>query len=169
MKKTVNCQLSIVNCHPGFTLVEIILYMTLVSIFILVLTDIFAAILNVRTESEATSSVEQDARFILARFAYDINRASAIPTPANLGDSNPTLTFTAGSTYTYAISGIDLQLNGTSLNSSETKVSSLSFKKMGNSGSGNKETISIQFTLTSKTQRPSGPQTKTFNTTIGRR
>lgn len=156
----------------GFTLVEFLLYMALLSIFLLTLTDLFTAILNVRLESEATSTVEQDGRFILARLAYDIPQASSITTPLSLGSTASTLQMTiSATTYTYALSGSDLNLTiGAStnkLNGSETSISGLSFKKLGNAGG--KETISIQFTLSSKTQRPSGPEIRTFTTTIGRR
>lgn len=152
----------------GFTLVEIILYMALVTIFTLTLTDIFVAILDVKTESEATSAVEQDGRFILARLAYDINRATTITNPLNLGDSTSSLTITVSvDTYDYSLNNGNLQINSNNLNSSETSISNLQFTKMGNIGG--KETISVQFTITSKTQRPSGPETRNFNTTIGRR
>ena len=160
MRKTVNCQ-------PGFSLVEIILYIALVSIFILVLTDIFSAILNTKTESEATSAVEQDSRFILARLNYDIYRANSITNPASPGQTSIGTLTIASPSLTYSLSNDNLTLNGTNINSSETIISNLSFKKMGNLGG--RETITVMFTITSKTQRPSGPETKTFKTTIGRR
>jgi len=175
--KIKNLKLKINN---GFTLVEIILYMTLVSIFILTLTDIFTAILDVKTESEATSSVEQDGRFILARMAYDIHGIPAnwtVNPPNALGDTSNSLRWILTSpccfSATYSLNNGNLQLAypagfGTyNLNSSETTVSNLSFTKRGNTGG--KETITAQFTITSKTQRPQGPETRTFNTTIERR
>lgn len=157
--------------QKGFTLVEIILYMALLSIFLIVLTDIFVSILDVRRESEATSAVEQDGRYILNRFMYDIPRASSVTTPASLGGSGSTLAIVIGGTnYTYSLSGGNLQLNdGTinNLNSSGTSLSDISFQRIGNSGG--KDTIKIQFTLTSVTTRPKGSEVRTFQTTVGRR
>ena len=158
--------------RPGVTLVELLIYMALVAIFLITLTDIFASILNVRTESEATSSVDEDSRFILARLNYDINRAQSITTPASLGNSTPNLVIViSGINYTYSLNTNNLELinnlGTNNLNSSETQVSGLSFQKIGNAGG--KDTVKIQFTITSKTQRPAGPETKTFNTTVGRR
>ena len=169
-------QLELRNSSKGFTLIEIILYMALLSIFLLTLTDIFVSILDVQLESDATSAVEQDGRFLLSRLAYDINRANAITTPGAIGSSSNSLEMTiAADTYTYTLSGSDLQLTvnfGTlnNLNGSETAVSNLSFQKIANSAVvGTKETIKINFTISSVTQRTQGPEVRNFQTTIGRR
>ena len=161
--------------RPGVTLVELLLYMSLVSIFIVTLTDIFASILNVRTESEATSAVEVDGRFILARLNYDISRASTIITPSPIGATSPSLSMDIGGvTYTYSLSASNLQLvnnlDTNNINGSETIISALSFQRIANASiPGTKDTIRVQLTLDSKTQRPSGPEVRTFTTTIGRR
>lgn len=164
------CQMA--NIKKGFTLVELLLYMGLLAIFLVVLTEIFVTIMEVRLESEATSSVEQDGRFMVSRFAYDISRASAITTPANLGDTTSLLVMTVGGdTFRYAVSGGNLELtnaNGTdNLNSSQSTISNQSFQKIGNSGGA--ETIKILFTVSSITQRAGGAETKMFETTVGRR
>ena len=160
----------------GFTLIEIIIYMALLSIFLLTLTDIFVSILDVQLESDATSAVEQDGRFLLSRLAYDINRASAITTPGAIGSSSNTLVMTIGTdTYTYLLSGNNFQLRvnaGTpdNLNSSESAISSPTFQKIANSAvGGTKETIRINFTVSSVTQRTQGPEVRNFQTTVGRR
>ncbi len=158
--------------QAGFTLVEIILYMALVAIFIITLTDIFVSILDIRTESEATSAVEQDGRFILSRLHYDIPRSTSIINPANLGDTSDTLELDIeGITHTYSLVTNNLELeDGTgtfNVNSSEATVSVINFQKIGNVGG--KETIRIQFDIESVTQRPSGPETRSFTTTVGRR
>lgn len=162
----------ILNLSKGFTIVELLIYMGLLSIFLLVLTDIFTSILEVRTESEAVSSVEQDGRFLLARFSYDINRASSITTPLAVGDiSNNLVMVIAGVSYSYNLNSGNLQITnnlGTdNLNSSESNITNLSFQKLGNTGG--KETIKMQFTVNSNTQRNKGYENRTFQTTIGRR
>lgn len=163
---------NILSTRGGFTLVEIILYMALLGIFLITLTDIFKSIIDIQLENQSTSSVEQDGRYILARLAYDINRASSITTPSAAGESGSTLSFSKGSSvYFYFISANNLRLQtffpltSANLNSSETKVSNLSFQRIGNAGG--KDTLRIQFTLESTTERTAGSETRNFTTTIG--
>ncbi len=156
----------------GFSLVELIIVMGLMTIFMVVLTDIVVAVSNVQTESEATSSVSEDGRFILARLSYDIQRANSITTPASLGGTSVSLAIVIGGvTQTYALSGGNLQLTnnlGTSnLNGSETTISALSFTRRGNIGG--KDTITLSFTVTSQVLQNSGAEVKTYTTTVGRR
>ena len=160
------------KAQKGFTLVELIIYMGLLSIFLFILSQMFAAILDIRTESESISAVEQDGRFIMTRLSYDINRSSSVTTPASLGSSGSSLVLVIGGVnYTYAVSGGNLQLTnnlGTNnLNSSESTISSPTFQRVGNSGG--KDTVKIQFTVNSVAQRDKGVETKTFYITGGRR
>ncbi|OGD86748.1 hypothetical protein A2164_01595 [Candidatus Curtissbacteria bacterium RBG_13_35_7] len=161
--------------QKGFTLVEILLYMGLLAILLVVLTEILVSILAVKTESEATSSVEQDSRFILSRMAYDISRATEINTPPQIGQTRSNLRMTVGGVpYEYAENGGNFQLindlGTNNLNSSETTISNPSFQRIANTAvPDTKDTIKIQFTITSKTTRSQGPETKTFTTTVGRR
>lgn len=158
--------------QAGLTLVELVMVMGLMSIFMLVLTDIVSAALNVQTSSETVSSVAQDGRYILARFDYDIQQATSITTPAALGANGATLALVIGGvTNTYSIVGGDLQLvngAGTSiLNGSDTTISAINFHRLGNAGG--KDTIRVTFTVTSKVVAKSGAETRTFTTTLGRR
>lgn len=178
MKKVHSTQFTVHSYRKsgaGFTLIEIIIYMALLSIFLLTLTDIFTSILDVQLESDATSAVEQDGRFLLSRFSYDINRASSITIPSAIGSSSNSLSIVIGGiTYTYALGGSNLGLTnnlGTSnLNGSDTAISGLTFQKIANSTiAGTKETIKINFTISSITQRTQGPEIRNFQTTVGRR
>ena len=161
--------------YRGFTLVEILLYMGLLAILLVVLTEILVSILAVKIESEATSSVEQDSRFILSRMVYDISRATDISFPPQIGQTRSNLKMTVGGfLYEYAENGGNLQLindlGTNNLNSSETTISNPSFQRIANTAvPDTKDTIKIQFTITSKTTRSQGPETKTFTTTVGRR
>lgn len=158
--------------QQGFTLIELIIVMGVTTILLVMMTDVFASLAKVRTESEATSAVAQDGRFILARLEYDILRASSVTTPALLGNSGNTLALVIGGvTYTYSVSGNNFQmvnnLGPDNLNGSETNISSFSVQKIGNSGG--KETIKISITVTSKAVQSSGSESKTYTTTVGRR
>ncbi len=156
----------------GFTLIELSLYMSLLSILLLVLATIFTQILDVRLESESGSSVSSDERFIISRFAYDIGRADNVAIPTVLGDNTTTLQLTINSVnYTYNLNSTNLVLTDAigmeKLNSFGTRVSNLTFKRLGNLNG--KHTIQIHFTLTSTVSRTSGPEVKNSQTTIGLR
>ena len=180
MKKLIsNIKLKISDAN-GFTLVELLVFMGIFSILIVVLTQIFLSALNVQLETQATSSVQQDGRYILARLAYDINRAKNITEPATPGTSSHQLQLTiGGSNYKYAAIGNLLRLTvdtdtPVQLNSFQTTISNISdlnFKRVG-AGSTNgttKDSIQINFTLTSSSKSQSGAEVKTFQTAAGLR
>ena len=159
--------------RTGFTLIELLIYMGILSILLAALSQIFGSIIDSQLESEATSSVQQDGRFIFSRLAYDINRAqdsAGIIQPASLGATSTALQLNIdGVSYTYSLNGGNLELAEgavtNALNSSETTVSNLSFTRLGNSGG--KNTVQIEYTVTSKIIQPKGLETKDFQTTIG--
>jgi prepilin-type N-terminal cleavage/methylation domain-containing protein len=158
--------------QAGFTLVELLLVMALFAMLLTVLTDMFASIMNIQTESKANSSISEDGRFILSRLSYDVQRASSVTTPASLGTSGSTLAVVIdGVTYSYALASGNVQLTnnqGTNnLNSSESTVSALTFQRLGNVSG--KDTVRISFTLTSEANPKQGKQVETFTTTVGRR
>lgn len=158
--------------ESGFTLVESLIYMALLSILLVILSQIFVSMLENQASSEAKSSTETDGRFILTRLIYDINRATSIVTPAELGQSSSILGLTIDSqSFTYAITSGDLQLATTAstdnLNSNLVTVSDLSFKKTGYNGG--KDTVQIQFTVTSIGTVNGINESKTFQTTLGTR
>lgn len=172
------------NSKFAFTLVELLVFMGLFAILIVVLTQILVSALNVQLESQATSSVQQDGRYILARLTYDVNRAtknigqlSAIIEPASAGTQSDKLQLTInGSTYKYATaSGNILNLTVTTggvpttnqLNSFGTTITNVVFKRIGSNT--NKDSIQASFTATSTSQSSSGPEVKTFQTTAGLR
>jgi type II secretory pathway pseudopilin PulG len=156
----------------GLTLVELLIYMGLLMILVGILATVFGSIIDVQLESKATSSVDQDGRYIISRLIYDFQSASsstsAILSPL-AGQQSSTLQMKINSiNYTYSSSSGNLTLtnsNGTdNLNSSETSISNVSFQRIG-TGTTN-DTIKVNFTLTSKTQRVSGPETQSYQTTL---
>ncbi|QQG40541.1 MAG: type II secretion system protein [Candidatus Levyibacteriota bacterium] len=160
-----------IRFQKGFTLVEMLIYMGLLSILLVVMVDLFAASLDVQLESTATSSVDRDGKFLYARFLYDIPRAQNIVSPT-LGASSNTLQISIdGINNTYAINEGSLKLtnnNGINmLNSFDTTVSNLLFQHLGNTGG--KPVIRVSYTLNSKTSRTAGTESKNFQTSIGLR
>lgn len=159
----------------AFTLIELLIYMGLFSIFLLVLTELFVSVLEVQTATEALSSVEMDGRFVNNRLFYDLARGKTITAPSILGSPSTTLTFTDidDQTITYSLSGDNLQetIAGTNyqLNQFDVTVSDLSFTRLGN-GLGKEDTIKVSYTLTSNAIRQgTGAEVRAFTTTFGLR
>lgn len=151
----------------GVTLIEMLVYMGLLSIIILVLSDIFSSVVSVQLESESASSIDQDGQYITSRFMYDMNRASSILSPANLGETTSSLSLRIdGVDNSYSIIGNNLVFNDGSesnlLNSFNTNISNVSFIRIGNLA---RSTITMSFTVTSKTVPKSGPKTRNFQVT----
>ncbi len=159
----------------GFTLVELLVYMGLLSILLVALTTIFTTVIDTQLNAQTTSYVSQDGRYIYSRFIYDINNASSVLSPAALGSTSASLVLTKdGSQVTYALSGNDLVMTNNTgsytMNSFGTKISKLSFKRVGNAGITNpKDTFQISFTVSGNRQADSSPEVKDFQTTAGLR
>lgn len=162
--------------NKGFTLVELLLYMGILSIFLSVLAAIFVTALDVGLESDATTSVQRDGTYILAKLAYDIHRASSISLPTSLGDQTNNLKIVVESVdYTYSLDGngnftLLNNLGTNNLNSYDSNVSHLLVKRLGNAG-GIEDTLKINLTITSRTKRTgtAGYEKKGFETNLSLR
>lgn len=164
--------------QKGFTLVELLLYMGIFSILLVILLQLFSAILSTHAESQATSAVDQNGSFILSRLAYDIHYASDIVSPT-LGVScnwptTPTcqLVLSNGTYKITSLGNLTLTANGKtdSLNSFNTEIINMTFTTLGNTNPGSKPSVQIQFTLQSKIKRDAGVlQAKMFQTTVATR
>lgn len=157
--------------NAGFTLLELLLSMGILMILIAILTTVFGQILDVQLESKSVSSVDQNGRYIMARFTHDMQSAQTIVVPAAPGEQSDTLQIRVNSiNYTYSASQSgDLVLinnNGTDvLNNSSASISALTFTRIGNGDTN--DTIRVGFTVTSKTQQSRGADQKSFQTTLG--
>lgn len=160
----------ILKNQNGLTIVEMLIYMSLLSIMLIILTEMFVSILNLKADLNALSYNEQDSKYILSRFNADMNGAQNISVPASNGSTTSSMAIVKnGITHTYEVNGDNLQLTnnlGTfNLNSSETIIKNVTFKRIGNN---NKDTIQFKFTVESKQIR-SGNRTESvnFQTTAG--
>lgn len=142
--------------------------MGLVSILMVVLTNIFLSALDLQLISSQTSSVEQEGRYVLTRLTYDVRRASAITVP----NSNELVLTISSAPYDYTISNGQLLLtvNGgtpAQLNEVNTTISNVSFTRLINSVTTNnlnpKPSVQIKFTISS------GSETRDYETTISTR
>lgn len=156
----------------GFTVVELILYMGLLSLFLVIITSIFSSSLDLQLESRSTSALDQDSRFLMERIGYDVARASSITTPSAIGEQGQELTIDiSGQNYAYSLSNGNLILTtnqgSDQINSYDTSITSLAFQRLGNTNG--KNTIRMTVTLQSKTLLAKGVESKTIQTTFGTR
>lgn len=160
--------------YKGMTLIELVLYMGLLILLISVLSSIFSAIIDVQLNSTSVSSVDQDGNFILSKLTHDVASSSATLVPLNPGTVSNTMQITINSiNYTYSVnSSNNLQIvnNSTNatdvLNSYNTKVSGLTFTRIGTGG--NSDTVQVSYTITSRIRERAGEyETKSFTTSLG--
>jgi len=156
----------------GFTLVELMVYSSILVIFLYIMTALASQLLEVQLESETTSALTEDSRFILNRFSYDIARASSVVQPASFGAQTPTLVLQIGqATYTYAVQNGNLTLTDptetAALNSYGSSVSNITFQRYGNVNG--KPSVRLTFTLTSVAKRAGGAETHDYEATYGTR
>ena len=161
--------------QKGTTIVELLLYMGILIILLTILTNILTSALDVQSESTATSSVEQDGNYILTRLAYDTHRAQSIFFPGADGDSANNFTIVIGAEhYSYSIDvNNNLILTNNSgpnnLNNYGSGISNFSVLRLGNGAGKVEDTLKIAFTVTSRTKRISGFETKNFETNLSLR
>lgn len=159
----------------GFTLIELLVFMTVLTTLLLVLSQAFSTIMDVQREAKSYSSIDLDGRYILARLAYDFQSANTgdparnyIDTPA-AGSTSAVLKLRLNSmlhTYTASDSGKLLMTTPEllSLSSSESSISGLLFQRIG--PGTNRDTVKINFTLSSKTSRRDGVESRDFQTVL---
>lgn len=159
--------------RKGFTLIELLLFMGIFSILIVALFQLMVAIFDVQLEAESTSSVSQDARFILNKFTYEIKKSSSITSPLSGSQSATLITSDGSTTYTFSLQNGNILLTNSALgvsdqlNSVNTSASGLFFSTLSDGKDKNVKTVSVSFTLKSKILRRSGNQTEDYKATIG--
>lgn len=158
----------------GFTLIELLIYMGLFCMFVVVMSEIFVSAISTQLESEATSTTDQDGRFIFLHMDDALKNAEAVIQPAGFGSPDTSLVITGqdGNTHTYSLQGGNLvrTVNGETnqLNSMRSRITSITFEKIGNSGINN-TTVQIVATIESTVSGKSGPDVRTFQFTVGTR
>lgn len=162
------------NPQKGVTIIELVLYMGILTVLLTILTSIFVSALDVQSESQATSNVEQDGNYILARLAYDIHKAQNINIPSGNGETSGNFQIVVGGVnYTYSVDVnnnliLTNNLEANNLNGYGSDVSNFSVLRLGNIGKV-EDTLKINFTVTSRTKRISGIETKDFQTNLSLR
>lgn len=163
----------------GFTIIELVIYLGLLGIFLVIMTNLFVATLNVRLESQNQSALQQDGRYLIQRLTYDLRRANQINLPL-LGEQTNSLDLLINDNlvdkhFIYNLNNQNLILNindeELALNSKDTQVTDLVFYRLGNSDINpqSKDTVQIKFTLRSTIIKDSGQEIKSYQTTVNLR
>ncbi len=151
----------------GFTLIELIVSLGLISLLLISLTSIFTASLELQLRSESSSSRQEDAQYILSRLFYDVNQASDIVSPASINEATHAIQLTVrGETWTVGLNNGNLELTTPSqtvqLNSYLTTVTQFDVKRVGNSTG--KASIEVALTVGSRIQGSSGSNSVSYST-----
>jgi hypothetical protein len=151
--------------QKGTSMPELLVYMGLLTVLLLILTEIFVSMLNLRLKSQIESMVDQDGKYVMSRMIYDIGRADGITTPAVSGATTNSLSLDiGGENYTYSVSEGKIQLTdgqGTySLTGSETEIPELIFTRYG-------KTVKITFLVKSVGISNTGEEERVYKTSLG--
>lgn len=154
----------------GFTLVELLIAMGLLSVLLIVFTQIFVSALALQLRSESISTLQQDGTFIYSKLAHDFNQASAVTAPVNIGDTGQTLTLTiSGQVWTYTVSNGNLTvtnpLGSFVYNGYQTQVDSWQLERVGNPGGSDQ--VKIDLTLRTRISGAESDQITSYSTTLG--
>ncbi len=165
------------NKKKGFTLVELIIYMGLLSALLVILSQVFTSIISAKLDSESRASIDQDATYLISKLTYDISRATAISSPSTFTacTSSCSLQISIGGvSNTYSINSGNLRIVnnlGTNvLNGYNTSITAFNLTRIGNGVTPtNTDTIKINFTIQSDVIRSSGNEVKNYEITVAPR
>ncbi len=138
--------------NKGVTIVELMIYLGLSTIMLLILSQLFVAILEESVKVQNYSAVQADGRYVLGRLKMQLNNADSVSVPASLGDSAGELVLTEGGvTYRYYVNSEHLYLSdGTGdylVSDLDTRITDALFTRTGNADG--KPVILIEFTSSS--------------------
>lgn len=156
----------------GFTLVEMILYVSLCSIMLLVISTMLSYLLSSRVKSQAITEVNQQGFQIMYSITQTIRNGRSIQVPS-LGTSSSTLSLTVANTllnptvFSVSSSTFFIQEGGKApiaLTNSRVKASSLVFQNISSSSSSEK-VLRVSFVLDAVNPEGRGEYsfTKTFS------
>jgi type II secretory pathway pseudopilin PulG len=158
--------------QKGFTLVEMVLYVSLCSIILLALSTFLSFLLGARVRSQAITEVNQQGFQVMYQITQTIRNGRSIQVPS-IGSSASTLSVTTGvpllnpTVFSVSSSTFMIQEGGASavpLTNARVQISALTFQNISSASSTDK-IIRISFTI--NYINPQGREeysfTKTFN------
>lgn len=85
-----------VNNQNGFSLLELLIYISIIAVITLVISSVFIFFNRGRGQVEARNAVNTNLNFAITKISQDLKSASAVATPAIAGNSSSDLTMTVG-------------------------------------------------------------------------
>jgi type II secretory pathway pseudopilin PulG len=137
--------------QSGFTLVEALVYITISSVLLVVITSLGYNVFVNRQKAIAGEEIIENANFVFARMEYNIRKAKSVILPVSSGgelslemedgDINPTRFYLDGATMFFA-QGTGA---GTAITTSAIEITDLNFIKLTNNETGISIKTSIEF------------------------
>lgn len=150
--------MKIYRYHPGFTLVELLLYVAGSAVLLMIVSVFLSELLRARVKNQTVAEVEQQGVQAMNTITKVVRNAATINTPSMGATDDTTLSVTSPSTVTSVfqlISGaITESDNGgaeVALTNSQVTVSNFVIQNLSRSGTPG--TVRIRFTLTYKNTR----------------
>lgn len=141
--------------REGFSLLELLIYVAVLSIVMVMISSTFIALNRGSSQSEIRSEVNSNLRFAIEKIGQDVRAASSVSTPATAGATSTTLVLMVSSaTTTYDVSSGQLRRQvGTStpevLTSDAVTVNTPVFTRLENTNTVlGKTIVSIEADLT---------------------
>ncbi|MFA5136496.1 MAG: hypothetical protein WC489_03820 [Patescibacteria group bacterium] len=156
------------NNIKGVTLVELVLYMGILSVLLVLFVDLFGTMVQRQLETESLSSVQQDGAYILSRLSHDFQNASHIDFPTTPGATADTFRLNIQSVpYDFSVSNGNLVITHEStseqINSYDTSIVNIMVERLGDGNEG--DVLHIEFTLQSKVKKQGAYEVSQFSTT----
>ena len=142
--------------YDGFSLIEVLFYVSMLSVFILVLSTFWGTLQDVQLKGRAMNTVSTEAAFMLNRITQAIRNASSISSPvaANSASSLTLASSTPASNPTiFDLNNGNVRISSgsspyTNLNSPWVTITNLTFSNL--TGANAKGVVRIQMTVSYK-------------------
>lgn len=96
----------------GYTLLELLIFMALSGIFLAVSAQLLQSAIDFKLESSGSSAVDMSGNYLFTRLKYDLRRATAVTTPAQINQPGSSLVLQiGGQSYTYSVTSGRLVLS----------------------------------------------------------
>ena len=163
--------------QTGYTLIELLLYVSMVGALLIAVTGFFAVSMEARIKSQSISEVDQQGRAAMELITQTVRNASGITAPvaaATAAQLTVTVPTASLSPTIFNLSGTTLQIKegaatAVPITSSDVEVSALSFKNLTRTSTTGILQVSFVVSRTNPSGRNEYSYQKTFTSSVARR
>lgn len=165
--------------RPGFTLIELIIYIALTAIVVVVLLRVMLTVMGTREKMETVSTVHQELRFSMDRITQSARNAVSVETGASVfGSSSGSLSLAMGdasvSPTVFSLSGGRIYMRAATgaalpLTSTNMIVDQLQFTNLTASGSSGTVKIQMHAVSAARTVAKESADEMTLETSVSLR